>query len=281
MEKELKHIMYPSKTFEIYNANSNLVYVNPFSAEHKPHTGSILHNDGGKMEEITMIRLQFKMDNFDFLNRPFFINGKKVNISLYFSEYQIQTGVLDIPYIFKADELQLEIPLCGREHCIVSIYSRKKENVEYVDGFGYPECYVVLNNTSCKSHVVNLIDLMQLKNIPDGVLITNNDFKLHQDGKSDFELLRIWSNDENQLESPLLFGMDNPDEIHTEPYMSPYQNHNHIVSIPYMFKDIHVDQKLMVNIASHTKCAYHLLGAMRLKSFEPGEPGFIHPVNLK
>ena len=67
------------KQVEIYNANHEIININPLSNEQVKHTGAMVINDDD-FEDISLIRLQFNKRPFDFLLRPFYFLGKKRKI---------------------------------------------------------------------------------------------------------------------------------------------------------------------------------------------------------
>jgi hypothetical protein len=242
-----------SKRIEIYNANLQTLYISPLSSNQQEYSGRIIHSDN-EFDNISLIRLIFDMDFFDFLSRPFYIFGKKVNLSSYFSAYQFQSGIVDIPMEGKLNELELKIPLKYREFCQVQIFSGISMKCKtYI--LPEKEIYVVINNTSSKSHEVNLIDLAQGKNLPDGVTIENSDFRIEDGKENEFKLMRIWSNNHNQVTEPVYY---NETKIEVMNYFSAHSFQNRVMDVPYKFI-ISPSSEIKVNIASNTKVMYHLL----------------------
>lgn len=261
------------KQFEIHNANREEVLIDTLSNEQVKHSGRIVFNDDN-FENTSLIRLQYDIDVFNFLTRKFYVMGKKINLSSYFSINQYQSTILDIPFSCKLNELGLKIPLKHREFCQVTIFEGKGEpllpiNESRLINAGKPlsmemrytlpnkEVYVVIKNTTSKSKEVNLIDLAQGKNIPQGIVIENSGFNL--EGGTDFNLLKIWSKNNTHLCEPVYYSYGEVEEkIAVQNYFSAMQWQSNMIDVPHDFKII-TKSKIMVNLPSNARTMYSFL----------------------
>ena len=244
--------------FDLYNANRDVVYVNPFAKDFVKNSGSIRIGVSQKEDEdfksIELMRLQFDIDIFDFLSRPFFLFDKKVNLSSYFSVNQFQSGIIDIPFEAEIEDLNLRIPLKFMEHCCITFFEGKsKGNKLHEQG-----SYVVVENTSLESVKVNLIDLFKGINENEKIKITNNDFN---EDKTNYELMRIWTKNHNQFEVHVLNkSKDSLDKIEPINSFSANQFQAGIVDVKYKF-DLSKIESIETTIMGRTKVMYHLLGS--------------------
>lgn len=243
--------------FDLYNANRDVVYVNPFAKDFVKNSGSIRIGVSQKEDEdfksIELMRLQFNIDIFDFLSRPFFLFDKKVNLSSYFSVNQFQSGIIDIPFEAEIEDLNLRIPLKFMEHvCVTFFEGKSKGNKLHEQG-----SYVVVENTSLESVKVNLIDLFKGINENEKIKITNNDFNKD---KTNYELMRVWTNQQSQCEMPILNkSKDSSDKIEPISYLSHMQFQSNIIDIQHKF-DLSKIESIETTIMGRTKVMYHLLG---------------------
>lgn len=247
---------YNHKRIEIYNANHETLAVNPFSSEQKEHSGRIIYHDDD-FENISLMRFQFDMDFFDFLTRPHYIKGKKVNLSSYFSINQFQTGILDVPFISNINELDMKIQLKYRDFCTLTFFENAGNNKLEKAFAPKSEVYALINNTSTESHKVNIIDLAQGINVQKGITIENSNFDVEKG--NDFKLMRVWSKTIHQINEPISIIKDDKETIvKVAAYWSAYQLQNNVLDVPYDF-NINSDSKIMVNIASKAKVFYNFL----------------------
>lgn len=245
------------KQIKVYNADNSIVNVSPLSDDNKKHSGRIILNgDDEYFENISMLRFQYIMDSFDFLTRPFYILGKKFNLSSYFSANQYQSGIIDVPFNASLKELDLKIPLGNMEYCIVTMYEGKNPDAIKIK-LPNKQFYVVINNTSSESFKVNLVDLVQGKNIPKGIEIENSDFNISE--SHNFNLLRIMGT-QSQINNPVNFELSDGNiyEIKTAMYWSANQFQSNIIDVPIKI-DVFEDKSIMVNIESKSRVMYHLM----------------------
>lgn len=238
--------------FDLYNANRQMVYVNPFAKEFEKNSGAIQINESPVFENGVLIRLDYlNIDFFDFLTRPIYLNDKKVNISSYFSANQFQSGIVDIPFGFKLSELDLKIPLCFMEHCVVSFYEGESKNTIHENN-----SYALIENNSMESVSVNLIDLFKNENVNKNIKVINSNFT---EGRNNYSLMRIWSKNHNQLYMPILDKEKNR-EIKIEPSVSVshYNFQPHIIDVSHEI-DLSKTESIETIIMPKTKIMFHIL----------------------
>lgn len=249
------------KQVEIYNANHEIININPLSDEQVKHTGSIVFNNDD-FEDISLIRLQFNKRPFDFLLRPFYFLGKKRNISSYFSVNQFQDTILDIPMDCKLNELDFKIPMGYAEFCTVTVFDKKTSGMVSSPTNSYPnkEFYVVLRNDFKDAKEVNLIDLAQGKEPSSlGITVLNNDFNADFEKFRvgiEFGLMRVWTNKPSQFSQMV---MDDNTPININNYFSASQFQSVCVDVHRPFV-ITPEKKLTVMIESGATAMYHFIG---------------------
>lgn len=238
--------------FDLYNSNRKMVYVDPLGKEFENNSGSIKINENEMFENGALIRLQYHhMDSFDFLTRPMYVFGKKINLSSYFSVNQYQSGIIDIPFGFKLSELDLKIPLCFMEHCMVTIFEGTSENKIHDDS-----SYALIENNSLESINVDLIELFKGGKQHNDINIINSNFV---EGRDDYSMMRIWSKNLNQFEIPI-FNKTKEGEVNIEPntYLSPYQMTSNVIDITQKF-DLSKTESIETTIMPKTKIMFHIL----------------------
>ncbi len=254
--------LYPSplyKQIEIYNHSGNPLLMNPLSDDQQKHSGRVVTHDDD-FDTVGLIRLQFETDVFNFLTREFYILGRKVNLSSYFSVNQFQSGIIDIPFICSIKDLDFKIPLRHHESCYITMYSADEGVLSKNTELPQKEIYVFVENTSSKSKTVNLIALAQGINLPLGIKTLSREFNV--EGGNDFSLLRVWSKT-RQIAEPIYYKYKEGEEdvikkIHPSSYMSPHQFQGHIIDVQEKFV-ITPDTEINVNIASWEKVMFHFL----------------------
>ena len=259
---------------EMYNANYEEVLLSTISDNNPLHSGRVniqtnkititdksgnvtyanLFNEEGIVNKI---RLQHNLDVFDFYTRKFELFGKQVNISSYFSLHQYQTGILEIKTFGKFKEIDFKIPLKHREFCKVVYFQDSPNPTFNAPLTKLPEVYVVINNTNNEVKRVNILDLAQNKNIPKGIVVENNYFE-ESDKDLKFDLLRVWSKNNSQLQ--VLISENQPNNrieaIEPAKYLTHDQHQSIGIDIKKTFK-INKTSEIMVDIHPNTRVMYH------------------------
>ena len=247
------------KRFELYNAGSALLHINPLDEIQEKHSGSIINpNQNDDIKNVSMIRFMFtthKYDMFDFLCRPFYIGGEKVNMSTFFSENQFQGGILSVPLNnpISIEKLNLKVPLKWAEFCNVSLFDSHNvtNNTDStLRNFPDKEAYVVIDNSTLDSFEVNLVDLMRGINIPEGITVTNSKYM-----NGDFSLMSIFSKSTQQLIQLLKY---NEEDVKPEEYFSAIQFQSFVVRCAKNFK-ITDATELKVLISGNATVMYHFM----------------------
>lgn len=224
------------KRIFVYNANSKLKYVKLFTDDNQPHCSRVMHRDDD-FEFISLIRIYF-YSNSSVLPKsilyPHKMFGRQTNLSRFFSVYQFQQTIIDIPCTGRLKDLQWEIPLHFMEYCLVVIYAGSEpiQSIHLKNEF-----YISVKNTSYDQDIeVDLMDLRKGENIPKDIKVKFHD--LQQNGDK-FSLLRVFSSTKQMPEKIELIYKGMTTLIEPIKHFSANQFQGGCIDIPIDKLDIH------------------------------------------
>lgn len=243
-----------NKRVEIYNANYEVIHINPFAEKQVEHTGAIVRENeelGEEINNVSLVRLNFQTHPFDFLIRPFYFLGAKRNISKYFSANQYNSSMVDIPISCKFSDLDLKIPMGYAEFCTVNVIGNGA--VDEVELYPSKEFYVVIRNDSHKCKKVNIVDLAQGIITSPMIHIINSDFNI--ENGNNFSTMRVMTRNSTQFSENVTV-VDGDNTLKVFNYFSANQFQDWIIDIEHNFV-VNKDSIITVDIQPKTTVMYH------------------------
>lgn len=190
------------KSFLMYNANYSQKTVS-LKGGNQDHCGCITVADA-EMTHTTFLRLQFGNGKpINFLTEGVLINNQKIYPFSYFSLFQFQSNIIDIPFNSSWDDFDFKIPIKFMNHVNVHVFGANNPE-ESIDKYNPSESAFISFKNKRKSTVeVDILNLLLSDEEHPFIEIIDKNI---QNTNTKFSLLRLMSSNPQQYYQ----------EVHTE-----------------------------------------------------------------